>query len=376
MKPVVVDGNVTTAYGVGIDLLWDGLSRGHDAISEVTRFPVDHFPCQVAALVNGLCCHEDTSLIMQMLAPLLDTFTKTSMDDVFVILASTTGEIDLLERSVVDESADVADSRLQHLLKRVITLCGATSGMVMSAACASSTAAIAHAASLISAGVKKAVLVVACDCITEFVFSGFSTLRALAAERARPFDHHRDGLILGEGVGYMLLMDADEASRRDMPVMGRIAGWGLSNDANHMTGPSRDGKGLRHAISLALNHTHIAPCDIGAICAHGTGTVYNDGMEMKAFHSMFESPVPTFSIKGGTGHTMGAAGLIETMISLEVLKQREVLPTVGLKEVDPEAEGWVSQCSCELRQPLVLTTNSGFGGINAAIVVGGAESSQ
>jgi 3-oxoacyl-[acyl-carrier-protein] synthase II len=137
-----------------------------------------------------------------------------------------------------------------------------------------------------------------------------------------------------------------------------------------MTGPSRDGSGLSLAIQKAMKTAGVSCGDVSCISSHGTATVYNDSMEMKAYNRIFGSrPVPLYSIKGALGHTMGAAGLIETIIALRVLEERIIPPTVGLIDVDPEAKDWASLEKRDLKGDIALLNNSGFGGVNAALVL-------
>jgi len=263
-------------------------------------------------------------------------------------------------------------SRLSVLLGRVCRECGVSGpGRTISAACASSAAAVAQGAALIRSGERDAVLVVACDAVTEFIMAGFSSLMALDPDGAKPFDRNRRGLTVGEGAGYVLLMSGARATREGRPRLADVTGWGLSGDANHMTGPSRDGDGLAAAIAKALRTAGVTPGAIGAICAHGTGTPYNDAMELKAFRRVFTgAPVPVYSIKGSIGHTMGAAALIELVMTVKSLQQGVVPPSANLRDVDPEAEGWVSPSARQAAGLRVaLSTNSGFGGVNAALVV-------
>ncbi|MDZ4199550.1 MAG: beta-ketoacyl synthase N-terminal-like domain-containing protein, partial [Kiritimatiellia bacterium] len=243
----------------------------------------------------------------------------------------------------------------------------------VSSACTSSATALAMGAAAIRDRDVDCVLVVACDAVTEFVFTGFSSLMALDPDGAHPFDADRKGLALGEGAAFVLLMSEDRARREGRPVRGELLGWGLSNDANHMTGPSRDGEGLARAVRLALKSSGLDESAPGFICAHGTGTPYNDNMEMLAFRSVFASPRPTFSVKGGLGHTLGAAGLIEAVLTWEYLRLQQVPATVGLRNPDPLAVGWVASSPMPTPCSLALSTNSGFGGVNSALVLGTAE---
>ncbi|TAL24304.1 MAG: beta-ketoacyl-[acyl-carrier-protein] synthase family protein, partial [Nitrospirae bacterium] len=200
---------------------------------------------------------------------------------------------------------------------------------------------------------------------------GFSSLMALDKFTARPFDKGRKGLSLGEAAAFVLIMSEARAKQEKREIIGEIAGWGLSDDANHMTGPSRESEGLILAIKKAMKAASIDKSDIGFISAHGTGTVYNDAMEMKAFHSVFnDKKIPVYSIKGGIGHTMGAAGIIETIIAMKSLKERESPPTVNLKDADGDARGWVSPQPCAAGdRKAALLTNAGFSGINAALIL-------
>jgi len=206
--------------------------------------------------------------------------------------------------------------------------------------------------------------------VSEFVFSGFSSLMALDQDVARPFDRNRSGLSLGEAAAYALLMSEGRARKEKRTELGEVAGWGATSDANHMVGPSRDGSGLAKAIRKSLEIASVPAEEVGCISAHGTATVYNDSMEMKAFKSALgDRPVPTYSIKGGTGHTMGAAGLVEMILSLRSLREMVVPPTVNLLEIDDEAKEWVSTEAQTFDKSVALSTNAGFGGANCSLVL-------
>jgi 3-oxoacyl-[acyl-carrier-protein] synthase II len=375
MKTVVVAADMVTPYGRGIEACWQGIRSGRTAIADVDRFRTEAFHSSCAGIVPGLSYHGDLSLVMQMLAPLLSEARSLVPGDADLMLATTKGEIDLLEMHVLEGRGRDADCSLDRLLARVVGATGLRGeSVVISAACASSSAAIARAAARICSGKADAVLVVACDGVTEFIFSGFSSLMALDKGPARPFDRSRSGLTVGESAGYALLMSEERALREGRPLIGTIAGWGLSDDANHMTGPSRESEGLILAITKALKSAGAEPGSVGFISAHGTGTVFNDAMEMRAFQRVFSRPVPVYSLKGGIGHTMGAAGLIEVVLALHALRERTVPATVNLREADRDADGWVFPAERPLQgEALALTTNAGFSGINAALVLGGMK---
>lgn len=362
--------DLITPYGIGLDACWSGLRSGESALSKVNRFETAPFHSSWAGVVPGLMYRQGASLVFQMLEKLFPTAGNDIPADARLFLATTTGEVDLLEQAVLSGSGSVQESGLDRLLKKTRALCGVQDGgMVVSSACISSTAAIALGAAAIRDGECDCVLIAACDAVTEFVFSGFSSLMALDPDGAHPFDANRKGLSVGEGAGWLLLMSDDRARRENRSILGTVDGWGLSNDANHMTGPSRDGAGLARAIRTALRLAGTGEKEIGFICAHGTGTPYNDNMELLAFRSIFSSLRPLFSVKGGTGHTMGAAGLIETILTFRCLQEGCVLPTVNLRQPDELAVGQVSAESVPTSARVALSTNAGFGGVNAALVL-------
>jgi 3-oxoacyl-[acyl-carrier-protein] synthase II len=371
-KAVVVSCDMITAYGHGADVAWDGIMSGRTAVADIDRFNTGAFQSGSAALVNGLNYLGKDSLVLQMFKKIFNKPSETVPKDSALILASTKGEIDLLEKNILTGEGDAAGCNLNNLLQMVSKLAGITGeAIVVSAACASASTALARAAAMIRHGHKDSVLVAACDSVTEFVYSGFSSLMALDKFPARPFDRSRSGLSLGEAAGFALLMSASRAVKEGRKILGEVKGWGLSDDANHMTGPLRTGDGLSRAITKAMNTAGADEKDIGFISAHGTGTVYNDAMEIKSFSSVFKmKKKPVYSIKGGLGHTMGAAGLVEMIIALRALKEKTVPPTVNLKDADDDAEGWASTRERSAGEnKCALLTNAGFSGINAALVL-------
>ena len=371
VEAVVVAHDLVSPYGWGVDSCWEGLFSRKTAIRRLERFSTESFRTDTAALVAGLDPDGDETLVMQMVRPLIERSASVIPADALLILATTNGEIEILERSVLNGTPDAGDSRPDCLLAKIQHLCRLKEpGLVVCAACASSSAAVAHGAAMIRDGDRDCVLVVACDNVSEFVAAGFSSLMALDKEMARPFDKNRKGMSLGEAAAYALLMSDERASREGRPALARISGWGLTSDANHITGPSRDGSGLALALRKALQSAEISAEEVGSISAHGTGTEYNDSMEMKAFKSVFRrSSIPTYSLKGGIGHTMGTAGLVDIIVAIKTLLEKVVPPTVNLREVDEEALGWASADPSECDSTVTVSTNSGFGGINCALVL-------
>jgi 3-oxoacyl-[acyl-carrier-protein] synthase II len=373
--PVIAAGDLVTAYGCGLDACWLGLASGRSALSPCGgRIP--GAGAQPAGLVAALDPALPESLVLQMLAPMLAKARPLMTPDTLVILATTVGEIDLLEREVLQGGGTGAAANPHRLLGKIRELCGVVEpGLLISAACASGSVALAQAASLIRRGARRRVLVVAADAVTEFVHSGFSSLQALDPAGAHPFDCTRAGLCLGDAAGWILVTDAALAAEHGLSSQCDIAGWGQGNDMNHMTGPSRDGSGLARAIRQALASAGVAAAEIASISAHGTGTAYNDAMEIKGFRAVFgETVPPLYGIKGGLGHTLGAAGLVEALVACRSLQEQAIPPTVGFQNADPEASGLVSALRQACPGQFTLSTNSGFGGVNAALVLRWRES--
>jgi 3-oxoacyl-[acyl-carrier-protein] synthase II len=371
IKAVITNYDLVTAYGRGIQPLWEGILSGKSCINECKRFSTAAFNCHNAAIITRLSLREQESLVMQMLRLVLNANLNIIPKDALLFLATTAAEVDLTEKAVLNKTIDQAAGKPGNFLKKVQGLLGLKrEGLLISCACASSSTAIAEASRMIQTGQSDCCAVIAADAVTEFVFSGFSSLMALDKDQAKPFDKNRSGLSLGEAAGFILLMSQARAKKEKRPALAQVAGWGLCCDANHMTGPSRNAEGLIQVITSALKQANITSDEIGCISSHGTGTLYNDAMEMLAFKTIFKKrPLPVYSIKGGTGHTLGAAGLIETIVALKAQQEKIIPPTVGLKEPDPLARGWVSADNKKLEHPAIILNNCGFGGINAALVL-------
>lgn len=359
-----------TALGPDMESLYTGLMNQRSGIRHITRFNTPYPANSFAAMIPDLDHTRNTSLIFQ-LADMLTAQLGTIFDDTFLITASTKASIDLLQENLTQTgrlSNGLLLSDLTGYIGRKIGL--KNTGININSACASSTIAVAKGASLIQAGMVDSVLVCCMDAVTEFVFSGFSILGATSDEPARPFDKNRKGLTLGEGAAAILLMSEKEAKTQGKSPLCRITGWGIANDAGHLTAPDKNGYGLKLAIKRACEKAGIAAEDISAVNTHGTGTVYNDAMEIKALHAMFNpDKVIANSIKGAIGHCLGAAGGIEIALCTKLLQEKIMPGTVGFLEPDTGAERIISPGARPLKGDCILTTNSGFGGTNAAVIL-------
>jgi 3-oxoacyl-[acyl-carrier-protein] synthase-1 len=203
------------------------------------------------------------------------------------------------------------------------------------------------------------------DVLSNFVLAGFKSLNAMSPQRCKPFDKNRTGISLGEAAA-TIVVSRDKQAGENTKV--KIMGGGLSNDANHISGPSKTGEELAMAIDLALEESGVGSSAVDFISAHGTATLYNDEMEAKAFDHAGLSGKPVNSLKGSFGHTLGAAGLVESIMNIEGLINNEVLPTVGFENLGVSIPLIVSSKLKKLNAGICLKTSSGFGGCNAAIV--------
>jgi len=371
LTPVITHASTVTAMSDSLDGLWRGLLAGNTAIRPVNRFPVKNYSAGIAGCIEGLNPSGSQSMLHSLCDRLFSNW-ETVPADTLLITATTKAGIDNLEKVSTGKSADIQDILPSSFPAVVSGKLGLDSrGFNVSAACASSTIAVAQAAALISGGSAEVVLVCCLDLVTEFIFSGFSALRALSPLPCRPFDRDRNGLSLGEGAAALLMMSRERARQEHRIPVGTLLGWGIANDATHITAPARDGCGLIQAITQSLHGSGIPVDEIHAVCAHGTGTIYNDLMELAAFKQIFKNrTVPVFSIKGAIGHTLGAAGGIEVAVGMKALSCRAAPPTIGLRTPMDEATGWISTEPVSFSGDYLLTTNSGFGGINAALVLG------
>ena len=234
---------------------------------------------------------------------------------------------------------------------------------MVSGACASGSLAVIQGGLAVSSGECDRALVVGFDLVAEFVLAGFDSLKALSPDAAKPFDRNRRGLSLGDGAGWLLLEAEEVADLASCDLRACLSGWAVSCDATHITAPCRYGSGLKQAFDT-LFQEEVIP--VGGINGHGTGTVYNDAMELLAFREKCGAGVPVCSGKGALGHSLGGTGVVEALISTLSLEHGVLPSTVGL-EIAEETECLLSPEPLPLRHPSIISSNSGFGGINTLL---------
>ena len=262
------------------------------------------------------------------------------------------------------------DSMTQHVVRR-FALEGPS--FSLNTACCSGADAIRTAASQIRNGRIPVMLAGGVDVLSEFVFRGFSALNAMTTDgMVRPFDRNRRGLALGEGAGALILEERGYAEARGAKIHCVLAGAGTASDAAHLVKPHRNGEGLIRAISQALTSAAIAGTAVDFICAHGTGTSYNDSMEAKAIKGALNggsSRPRVTSIKSMIGHTLGAASAIEAVACVKALETGVIPPTINFESQDPECDlQYVFNKSARQRIDTCMSLSAGFGGQNTALI--------
>lgn len=365
---LVANSSVVSGIGNSIYEMWPALCAGRSAIKAVDRFQTDRLEYHDGACVDGLAPGAGKNMICDLISGALDQI-RPLPPETFVIWTGIKGDVQFIE-GMVEGKGGTTLYLSRHYREWVCSYLGIPdNGLEVNAACASSTVGLALGAQMISEGRRSSVLVCGADIVSRFIFTGFSSLRGLSATKCRPFDRDRDGLCLGDGAAAILLVNRETEERFSHTPLARLTGWGISNDANHITGPAKDGRGLISSIRSALDQAGISANEVEAFCAHGTGTSYNDAMELTALESVFgQRRFPLFSVKGAIGHTLGAAGAIEAAISIRSMNEGRVPPTAGLINPEERAAGRATDREQVFPGNNILTTNSGFGGCNAALI--------
>lgn len=302
-----------------------------------------------------------------LITSVTEALSKTAIDirskDTVILYSSTKGNVVLLE----NENTDYEAVRLHHSAALVNQYFNnPNKPIIISNACISGVLAIVMAQRLLAAGKYKHAVIVGADTIGKFVYSGFKSFQALSPQLCKPFSADRDGINLGEA-GATMILTTEKAYISSPKIM--IAGGAVSNDANHISGPSRTGEELSLAINTALKMANVNPNAIDLVSAHGTATLFNDEMEAKAFTISNLQDIPTNSLKAYYGHTLGAAGIVEAIIAAMSIAQGKIIPTKGFTTLGVPVPINICQNRIEKEITHVLKTASGFGGCNAALVM-------
>jgi 3-oxoacyl-[acyl-carrier-protein] synthase II len=380
---IVVTGmGAVSGFGRGVDVLWRGLIEGRRATAVHAALAARGLAIGPVALVPELPFEVDAAFRAERMSlwaadeAIADAGLHLPDAELALSFGTTKGGIGpflgLVRDGVLPSPPDRASYAGTGLaLARHLGTHGPVE--IASVACTSSNVAIGSALDLLRRGEARRVLAGGADAQSDFVISGFATLKALDPLPSRPFDGARRGLNLGEGAAFLVLEREADALARGAKIRAVVSGYGISADAVHMTGPDKEGRGAARAIVAALAEAQLTAAALDFISAHGTGTVFNDLMEGKALGSALgarSATIPLHSIKSALGHTLGAAGALEAVACVRVLEAGLAPPTVGHEARDPEiALDVIAGSARSLRAHHVLSTSSGFGGTNAALIL-------
>ena len=409
MRRVVITGlGVVSPIGIGIQTFWQSIKDGVCGIAPITRFDASTLACRVAGEVKNYKATDfldhrsvqRTAIFSQfaMIASQeawkdakLDQFTFDDPNRCGVLFGNGIGGLE-----VDDESHrklyEKGNSRMPAMTipKMIVNEAAGNVSMylgikgsahVLVTACASGTDAIGFALDRIRCGRADVMLTGGTEsAITEYGIGGFCQLKALSTNfndephrASRPFDKSRDGFVMGEGAGILVLEEWEHAVRRGAPIYAELAGFGATADAFHLTAPDPNGEGAARAIRLALQDAGLKPANVDYINAHGTSTPVNDPIETKAIKAAFGEHayrLAVSSTKSMTGHALGAAGGIETIITTLAMRDDFFPPTLNLDEPDPECDlDYIPNRGRTGAIEAALSLSLGFGGHNSVIAV-------
>lgn len=404
-KRVVVTGlGAVSPLGIGVKETWEKVKAGESGIGPITKFDASTLPSRVAGEVKGFNPEEFMSA---KLASRIDAFiqyaiaaSKMALEDaglplqdlgeeVGVIIGVGMGGVGKVEyyTKVFEEKGyrRITPFFIPMIIPnmaagQVAILFGAKGpNSAICTACAAGNHAIGDAFRLIREGKAKIIISGGTESvITPLCVAGFSIMKALSnlndpPEKAcRPFDAKRDGFVIAEGCGILILEELEHALKRGAKIYAEVLGYGLNADAYHMTAPSPNGEGAAICMELALKDAGIGPEEVDYINAHGTGTPLNDVAETKAIKTVFKEhayKLMVSSTKSMTGHLLGGAGGIEAVITVLALHEGIVPPTINLEEPDPECDlDYVPNQARKFNIRIALSNAFGFGGTNACLV--------
>jgi 3-oxoacyl-[acyl-carrier-protein] synthase-1 len=352
----IVDYNCITPLGKDLDSTVNALENGESAIRLHEGFGTGSF---YASFINFADNFNQNftrleTLMIRALGPVLE---RNPLKERSLLLVSTTkGNIGTLRSELVPTEA-----YLGSLASKINRHFGFSSDpLVVSNACVSGVLAVSVGKRLIQAGLYDHVYILAGDEVSEFVVSGFTSFQAISPFPCKPYDVARAGVSLGEATAAVLV----SKDKGDIKILGD----GSINDANHISGPSRTGEGLVRSIESALKESKVETSSLDFISAHGTATAFNDEMEAIAFDRLGLNEVPVNSFKGYFGHTLGASGLLEAIISFESMKRSVIYPSLGFENLGVSKEINLIRVKEKKVINRFLKTASGFGGANTAVI--------
>jgi len=406
-RRVVLTGvGLVSALGLDTESTWSGLLQGKSGVGPITHFDASDFSSRIAAEVKDLDPLEyvDTKNARKMDLFILYAIvasdvavksaslsvTKANAERIGVYIGSGIGGFGTIEAQHTNYlnkgprkiSPFFIPASISNLATGQVSIRLGTTGpnSATCTACSAGCHAIGDSFKIIERGAADVMIAGGSEAaITPMGVGGFAAMRALSTrneepERAsRPFDRDRDGFVIGEGSGIVVLEELEHARRRDAPILAEIVGYGMSGDAHHITAPPEDGSGAVRVMRATLEDAGVDPSEVDYINAHGTSTPPNDRIETRAIKTVFSDhayKVPISSTKSMTGHLLGAAGGLEAGISALVLHHQIIPPTLNLENPDPDCDlDYVPGTAREAEIRYVLSSSFGFGGTNACILL-------
>jgi 3-oxoacyl-[acyl-carrier-protein] synthase II len=390
-RVAVVAAGIVSPLGFGLEETLGSLREAKDCVSNVTAFPVDRCRCQTAGQIPAAPLAEANQYHrhperLHRVARMMIVAMKEALEQAgdfqpeLTVVGTTSGGMTFGEQYYRDLKSGRRPSRQAPSLianytpQKPVMDAQEAFGIgapcqVIANACASGTNAIGHAFNCVRSGRYQRVLTGGYDAISELVFVGFDSLQASTPDRCRPFDSERSGMVLGEGAAVLALENLEAAQNRGATILAEVIGYGISTDNFHLTQPDPTGSGARRAMEAALESAGISPGEIDYINAHGTATPFNDAAEGKAIAELFNG-VPVSSTKGMMGHSLGAAGAIEAVISILALRHQLLPPNINFRQGDAGLDLNIVANSAQTGDVRTVLSNSfGFGGTNASIIM-------
>ena len=385
-RVAIIAAGIVSPLGFGLTETLQSLQQGRDCVTPVTAFSVEKTRCKTAAQIDDgrllssanrrrreRRLHRASYMVMTALAELLEHAPDFVPE--IAVVGTTSGGMSFgenfyrtLGNGGTCSAALIANYPPQKQIVDAMEKFGINApAQVIANACASGTNAIGHAFNAIRTGRYQRILAGGYDALSELVFVGFDSLQAATPEKCRPFDSNRSGMVLGEGAALFALEEFESARRGGAEILGEIIGYGISTDNHHLTQPNPDGSGPRRAMEQALAQAELKPKQIGYINAHGTGTVLNDTAEGKAIMELF-GEVPVSSTKSMMGHSLGAAGAIEAVVSLLALQHQFLPANINFREAELSLNIVANQPR-DAQFDCAVSNSFGFGGTNATIVL-------
>jgi len=372
MKDVfVVSDNIISPVGITADANFHALLNNESGVKEqlmpsvsATPFYASLFTNEIyrdkSAAVDGYTKFEQL-IISSVSDALQNSGINIQSAETILIISSTKGNVSILETEEINAEAKQRIGLYTSANKISAYFKVQNNPIIISNACISGLTALLTGKRLLEMEKYKHAVVVGADIISSFILSGFQSFQAISALPCKPFDEARNGINLGEAAATIIL--SSEIKNKPVkltPV--KITGGAITNDANHISGPSRSGQELCIAINKAMKQANVSAADIGFISAHGTATVYNDEMEAKAFSLAAMEAIPLNSLKGYYGHTLGAAGAIEAVYSILNLQHQEIYPALNFKQPIVATGLQPVQAYRKMGVNHVMSNSFGFGG--------------